>query len=84
MNVEVIRARMIGIAPEHRLEHGDELERAGRGLAVGRPELPRAQHHETFGKHRRGIQVVGILLHHRAHRIAVVAMEREPIRCRFR
>ena len=60
VNVEVIRAGMVGIAAEHGLERGHELERARRRLALEAPELPRPQHHQALGEHRGGVDVVGV------------------------
>ena len=72
MNVVVNGADVARVAPQHRLQEGDDLQGALRGLALRRPELPRAQVHARLGEQRRRVEIIGIALDELAHGVAVV------------
>jgi hypothetical protein len=67
VDVEVVRAGMVGIAREHGLEKLHDLRCSRVGLEVQRPELPGAQVHERFRVERRGVEIVGVALVDLAH-----------------
>ena len=75
VDVEVVRARMVGVALQDRLEHGDDLDGVRSRLAGGRPELPRRQVHQALGVESRGVEVVRIARGERLHGRRVVARD---------
>ena len=71
VNVIVIGADVIRMLRDDALERRDNFGRAGNGLAVERPELPRMQIHHRFGEQRAGVGVVRIFARDLAHRVRV-------------
>ena len=84
VDVVVIGAEVIRIACEHRLEHGDDLVGAFGGLAVERPELPRAEVHQALGVQRGGVEIVRVSARQIAHRVGVLARQRRAVGLRGR
>ena len=60
---------MLRVRREHALERRDRSRAFRVRLAVTRPVVPRPQVHERFGEDRRRVEVAGILLRQRAHRV---------------
>ena len=62
---------MVGIAADHGLERGDDFLRAGFRRAIWMPQAPGMEVHARLREKRGGVEVVGILLDHFAHRVMV-------------
>ena len=75
MNIIVIRAEMIRITLEDRLQHGQNFLSAFVRPSVVRPELPRVQVHDTLGVQACRVQIVGIVLHQFGHGASVGRLE---------
>jgi hypothetical protein len=79
VDVVVVRAQVVRVLREHAFEDRDDLRRAGRRLAIERPQLPRPQHHQGLGVERGRIEVVRVPAHDAAHGVGVVAVELHAI-----
>ena len=75
VDIEMVGARVIRVCREHPLERDDDLLGAGLGLAVLRPQGPRAQVHHRVGEERRRVEVVGKAPRDVAHGVGIGAVE---------
>ena len=80
VDVVMIRPEVIGIAAQHRFEHGRDLLGTFRRRPVEPPQLPRPQVHQALGIQRRGVEVVGEPLRQIAHPVRVLTRERRAVR----
>ncbi len=71
VDVEVVRADVRRVAAQDGFEHGDDLFGAFRGPALRTPQLPRVDNHRGVRPQRRRVEVVRVLRHQLAHRVAV-------------
>jgi hypothetical protein len=71
MDVEVDRARVVGICLQHAFEDREDLHRAGLRLPVHRPEVPRPKIHERFRGQDRDVLIGGMGFVKRSHRVRV-------------
>ena len=71
MDVVMVGANIVRVFLEHGLERGHDLDRVGAGLAIDAPQAPRMQVHKRFREQRLHVEVVGVLVRHRAHRVRV-------------
>jgi hypothetical protein len=71
VNVVMERTQMVRIAFHHRFQSCDNLLRAVLRRPVTMPQSPRMQVHPRLREQRRRIQIVGIVLHHLAHRVPI-------------
>jgi len=67
----MVRADMVRIAFEYRLEDRNDFESILTGLAVFRPKLPRCQVHLAICVQRRRIEIVRILFVDCGHRVFI-------------
>ena len=72
VNVVMERAEMVGIALDHRLQGRDNLLRALLGRPVTMPQTPRMKVHPRFREQRRRIKIVGVVLYHFPHGVAII------------
>ena len=79
VDVEMERARMIGIRPHHAFQRRQDLRSLRLHAAVRLPEVPRPEVHERVGEQRGGVEVVGEALRHLAHGVGVRAVERGAV-----
>ncbi len=79
VDVEMEGARMVGGGGQHALERLDDLLRAGLGLPVLRPQVPRPQVHQGVGEEGGGVGIVGKLPRDLAHGVGVRAVERRAV-----
>ena len=63
---------MVGIAFQNRLQRRDDFFGAVLGGSVDVPQAPGMQVHSRFREERRGIEIVGKILHYFAHGIAII------------
>ena len=85
VDVEVQRTRVIRIACDHPLEHGEHLGGAALGLgAPGLPVVPGLRVHHGFGVEHEDRVVTGILGGHGLHRVGVGGVERGALGLRVR
>ena len=80
VDVVMVRPGMQRLALEHRLQRRLDLRRAGRRLAVQRPQLPGMGIHHRFGEQHLHVKIVRILACHFAHRIGVRGEHRAFVR----
>ena len=77
VDVEVDRARMVGIGGQHLLDRGDRLAGAALGgAAVGLPVVPGRGVHDRIRKQHGDFLVIGKTRVHRGHCIGIGAIER--------
>ncbi len=72
---QVVGERVLRVEGEDGLEGRDELLRAGLRLAVGRPEVPRAQVGQGLGEEGADVGVLRVGLPDRPHRVGVGLLE---------
>ncbi len=75
VDVEVVCADVLGIAPQHALQCADDLFRTFVWTSLLVPQLPRVQVHQAFGIERGCIQIIGILLRQFLHRAGVILLD---------
>ena len=79
VDVEVERAGVLGVRPHDALEGRQDLGGLRLHAAVGLPEVPGPEVHESVGEQRGGIEIVGEALRHVTHRIRVLSVQRRPV-----
>ena len=76
VDVVVVRAGVLGVARQHRLQRGDDLLGSWSRLAVQGPELPRVHVHQRLGEEDLHVVVLRVRAGHVAHRGGVGLVRR--------
>ncbi len=79
VDVEVVRAGMVGVDLEHPLEGDDDFGRPTLGPAVLVPEIPRLQIHQRLGVERTDVRIVGVRLPGKLHGVGVRTVEEAAV-----
>ncbi len=83
VNVQMVRARVIGISSEGRFQCTHNFRRPRLRLAILRPVVPRIEIHECLCKKRGHIGIVGKALDDLSHSIRVGHLKGGAIPDRF-